>query len=446
MALSSLTPALIIKKKRDGKKLSREEIFDLIEGLSTQPEATVTDYQISAFLMAVYFSGMSLDETVALTEAMLKSGERYDLSQVPGFKVDKHSTGGIGDKVSLILAPLSAACGLKVPMMAGRGLGFSGGTLDKLESIEGFNVRLTRPQFEAMLERVGCAIIGQSEKIAPADKKLYAIRDVTATVECLPLITASILSKKLAEGTQALVLDVKVGSGAFMKTRKEARVLAKRLIQVAQKLKLPTRAVLTDMNQPLGYAVGNSLEVQESIEVLRNEKKDTTCSADLKELSIHLCAQMLVLSKQVKTLTEGRKLVHTKLSDGSAWKIFQQMVQSQGGNLKQILNPSLLPKAPHQVTWRAKRSGFISKIQTETIGLILIALGGGRKKATDRIDHSVGLVFHKKLGAKVQTGQPLVTVYAQKHTELEPLEKLFQQAIEITQERKPVPKLILEHV
>lgn len=437
-------PSLIIKKKRDGKKLSKEEISAFIAGLSDGSPTGVADYQAAAFLMAVYFSGMSLDETVALTEAMLKSGERYDLSKIPGFKVDKHSTGGVGDKVSLILAPLAAACGLKVPMMSGRGLGFSGGTLDKLESIQGFNVHLSREKFEKTLETIGCVMIGQSEKIAPADKKLYALRDVTGTVECTPLITASILSKKLAEGAEALVLDVKVGSGAFMKTRAEARKLAKTLTQVARKMKLPTRAILTNMNQPLGYAVGNALEVQECIEILRNEKKDDTSSADLKELTIQLCAHMLELGKVVRNMTEGRKLAHRKLMDESAWNIFQDLVRAQGGDVNQIIHPEKLPLAHRRVTWTAKKRGFINKMNTETIGLLLIELGGGRKKTSDQVDPGVGMVFHKKLGSQVRQGDPIATIYAQDKTDLGPLELQFHQAIEITKARKPVPKLIFE--
>jgi pyrimidine-nucleoside phosphorylase len=437
-------PSLVIKKKRDGKKLTKEEISAFIGGLADGASGTVADYQATAFLMAVYFTGMSLDETVALTEAMLRSGERYDLSKISGFKVDKHSTGGVGDKVSLILAPLAAACGLKVPMMSGRGLGFSGGTLDKLESIAGFDVHLSRDKFEKTLESIGCAMIGQSEKIAPADKKLYALRDVTATVECIPLIVASILSKKIAEGTEALILDVKVGSGAFMKTRVEARKLAKTLTQVASKLKLPTRAILTNMNQPLGYAVGNALEVQECIEILRNEKRDDTSSADLKELTIQLCAHMLELGKVVSNMTAGRKLAHSKLQDGSAWKIFQDLVRMQGGSVDQINHPEKLPLAPRRVTWTSKKRGFINKMNTENIGLLLIELGGGRRKASDQIDPSVGMVFHKKLGSRIQVGEPIATIYAQETMDLTEMEQQFHQSIEITKARKPVNQLIFE--
>jgi len=435
-------PVWTIEKKRDGRELTREEITNFVCGLLNGETA---EYQATAFLMAVYFKGMSLQETVYLTEAMLNSGERYDLSHITGPKVDKHSTGGVGDKVSLILAPLAAACGLKVPMMSGRGLGHSGGTLDKLESIAGFDVHLSRQRFEEVLTELGCAMIGQSEKIAPVDKKLYALRDVTGTVECIPLIVASILSKKLAEGTEALVLDVKVGSGAFMKTREQARKLAKTLIAVARKMNLPCRALLTDMNQPLGYAVGNALEVMESIQVLQNEKQADASSLDLKELSVQLCAHMLEIGKVTRNLAEGRTLARRKLSDGGAWKIFQQMVREQGGDVEQVLDPSKLPRAPKVISWAAKKRGFITKMDTETLGKILVELGGGRKKASDSVDPGVGLLFHKKLGARVQAGEPLVTVHASDQANLAELEERFLGAVTVSDVRKPVPKLIFEH-
>jgi pyrimidine-nucleoside phosphorylase len=439
------SPAWIIQKKRDGEELSSQEIREFIAGVTS---GEVADYQATAFLMATLFQGMTFAETAALTQAMLESGERYDLSQIKGAKVDKHSTGGVGDKVSLILAPLAAACGLKVPMMAGRGLGHSGGTLDKLESISGFDVRIPYARFVQMLSEIGCAIIGQSDKIAPADKKLYALRDVTATVECVPLIVASILSKKLAEGTDALVLDVKVGNGAFMKTRDQARKLSKALVQVARKMGLPCRALLTNMDQPLGYAAGNALEVAECIAVLRNEKNEELSSLDLKEVTIQLCAHMLVLGRVVKGLAEGRKLALKKLADGSAWNIFEAQVKAQGGDVRQVLDPSKLPQAPIQVEWKAKKRGYVARMDTEALGRILIELGGGRKKASDTVDPAVGLVFHRKLGSKVQAGDTIATVHApaafaakERMTEIE---TMFQNAVEIAAVRKPVPKLVLE--
>lgn len=441
-----LTPSLLIQKKRDGEELERDDIRDFIRGITS---GEVADYQATAFLMATYFNGMTLQETVALTEAMLESGERYALTRVKGPKVDKHSTGGVGDKVSLILAPLAAACGLKVPMMAGRGLGHTGGTLDKLESISGFDVHLSAARFEEILCQIGCAIIGQSDKIAPADKTLYSLRDVTATVDCIPLITASILSKKLAEGTDALVLDVKVGSGAFMETREEAKALSRTLIAVGKKLGLQIRVVLSAMNQPLGYAVGNAIEVQECIEILRGQvlptdAKNESGSGDLKELTIQLCAHMLELGGVVRTLPEGRKLAHAKLADGSAWRLFQEMVRLQGGALEPILDPTLLPRSSRVLHWKAKKRGYLSKMDTKNLGQILVEMGGGRKKASDSVDPSVGMVFHKKLGARVKAGDDLVTIYAPKHQDMEGLESLFHDSITITSTRKPIPKLILD--
>ncbi|MGK5082341.1 thymidine phosphorylase [Bdellovibrionota bacterium FG-1] len=439
-----LSPAWVIQKKRDGQELDPVEIQEFIHGVTT---GEIPDYQATAFLMAVFFKGMTAAETSALTQAMLKSGEHYSLSAVKGPKVDKHSTGGVGDKVSIILAPLAAACGIKVPMMAGRGLGHSGGTLDKMEAISGFEVQVPFPRFVEILQSVGCAIIGQSAKIAPADKKLYALRDVTATVECIPLIVASILSKKIAEGTDALILDVKVGNGAFMKTRDQARKLAQALTRCAKKLGLPCRAILTNMDQPLGRSVGNALEVAECIAVLRNEKYGQLCCSDLKELTIQLCAQMLVLGKVSKNIAEARKLTITRLADGSAWKCFEAMVKAQGGDLSQIQNPKLLPTAPLQLEWKAKKRGYISKMNTETIGRILIELGGGRKKATDHVDHAVGLVLSRKLGARVAIGDTIAIIHAPESISkdrLAEIETLFQSSIEITAVRKPVPKLIIE--
>ena len=449
-----LTPSLLIQKKRDGEELTRDEIRDFIRGITS---GEVADYQATAFLMATFFRGMTLSETVALTEAMLESGERYTLSKVKGPKVDKHSTGGVGDKVSLILAPLAAACGLKVPMMAGRGLGHTGGTLDKLESIPGFNVHVSASRFEEILSQVGCAIIGQSDKIAPADKKLYALRDVTATVDCIPLITASILSKKLAEGADALVLDVKVGSGAFMETREDAKALSRTLIAVGKKLGLKVRVVLSGMYQPLGYAAGNAIEVQECIEILRcidsagsksASSKSESGSGDLKELTIQLCAHMLELGGLVRSLAAGRKLAHSRLADGSAWRLFQEMVKLQGGSLESIHHPETLPRSTRVLHWRAEKRGYLSKIDTKAIGQILVEMGGGRKKASDSVDPSVGMVFHKKLGSRVKSGENLVTVYAPQNPtlaqEMDRLEALFQDSVEITGARKPVPKLILD--
>ncbi len=432
-----LTPAFIIQKKRDGLELSEAEIRYFISGVAHNE---IPDYQASALLMAIFFQGMTPQETTFLTQSMLASGEKYNFAHIPGPKADKHSTGGVGDKVSLILAPLAAACGLKVPMMSGRGLGHSGGTLDKLESMKGFRVHLSFEEMSQILSQVGCAMIGQSEKMVPADRKLYALRDVTGTVECIPLITASILSKKVAEGTDFLVLDVKVGSGAFMKSLSQAKALAKSLVQVSKKMGLPCRALLTNMDQPLGSAVGNSLEVQECISVLKNESHPDFSYADLKELTLQLCAQMLELSGIVKNSAQGRKLAYQKLHDGSAWKKFVELAHAQGGQI----DP--LPTAPLNTLWKAKKAGYITKIDTEMIGRILVELGGGRKKITDLVDPGVGLLFYNKLGAKVKPGEPLVSVYSRDDSDLTELEKKFDEAIVISKTRKPVPKLVLGEI
>jgi pyrimidine-nucleoside phosphorylase len=438
------SPAWIIQKKRDGKALSATEIREFIAGVSN---GSVADYQATAFLMAVFFQGMNIDETIALTQAMLESGERYHLSHISGPKSDKHSTGGVGDKVSLILAPLAAACGLKVPMMSGRGLGHSGGTLDKLESIEGFEVKLSSTQFQKVLSKVGCAMIGQSERMVPADRKLYSLRDVTATVECIPLIVASILSKKIAEGTDSLVLDVKVGNGAFMKTRAEGRKLAKTLVQVAKKMGLPARALLTDMSQPLGYSVGNAIELRESIEILRGERVGPELhSGDLRELTLQLCAHMLELAGVSRNLVAARKLAQTKLQDGSAYQVFTALVEAQGGDPAKL---DSIPLAPKKLIFRAKKRGFISSMDTEAIGRLLILLGGGRKKASDPIDHGVGMVFYKKLGSKVAMGEPLGEILMAESVDeakQNEIETKIQQCIEMSGTRKAGPKLILEQV
>ncbi|MBU6376421.1 MAG: thymidine phosphorylase [Bdellovibrionales bacterium] len=437
----SVNPVLIIEKKRDGHELSSEELRDFIKGIAA---GTIEDYQATAFLMATFFQGMTPAETVALTKAMLESGERIDLSSVAGTKVDKHSTGGVGDKVSLILAPLAAACGLIVPMMAGRGLGHSGGTLDKLESIEGFQVQISKQDYIRILKNAGCAIIGQTASIVPADKKLYSLRDVTGTVPCVPLICGSILSKKLAEGTNALLLDVKVGSGAFMKTLSEAKTLAKSLITVAKKMGLPARALITDMNQPLGYAVGNSLEVLECIEILRGSKPASSdlSSVDLRELTLTQCAHMLVLGKKAKNLKDGRILALKKLQDGTAWEKFRSMVSEQGGNLTWLDEPNLFPKAPIEVQWKSKKRGYLKSMDTEALGKILVDLGGGRKRAADPVDPAVGIWFHAKLGAKLTSGQTIATVFARDEKILHALEQRFQASLEISGTRPKLPPLV----
>ena len=439
-----MNPVEIILKKRNGQSLEASEIQWFIQGVIN---GTVTDYQAAAFLMAVYFQGLNVHETQTLTQEMLDSGTRYSLESIEGPKIDKHSTGGVGDKVSLILAPLGAACGLKVPMMSGRALGHTGGTLDKLESIPGFRHSLSRSEFETVLKKVGCAMIGQDESIAPADRKLYALRDVTGTVECLPLIVSSILSKKAAEGAEGLILDIKVGSGAFMKTKRDAKALGKSLVQVAKKLGLNAKAVITDMNQPLGYAVGNSVEVNEAIEILKNQRSSSFSSTDLKEVTIHLCSHMLILGKKVRTVNEGRKRALEKLQDGRAWEVFKQMVIAQGGDLQNLNQESGLPVAQKKIQWKSRRNGYLTKINTEAIGRLIVAMGGGRQKAEDQIDHSVGLLFHRKLGARLKPGDPIVTALVNPSTseeKLAELEQRFLDSVQIQSTRKNSPKLILE--
>jgi pyrimidine-nucleoside phosphorylase len=433
----------IIQKKRDSIPLSTADLERMVDGAV---DGSVPDYQITAFLMATFFKGMSFEETASFTKAMVESGERYDLSRIKGAKVDKHSTGGLGDKVSIILAPLAAACGLKVPMMAGRGLGHTGGTIDKLESIPGFRVVLGKDEFTRILQDVGCAIISQSSAIAPADRIFYALRDVTATIECIPLITASILSKKIAEGTNSLVMDIKVGNGAFLKKKTDALILARTMKAVAKRSNLELRATISNMDQPLGYAVGNALEIYECIEVLKNEDLNPygLGSTDLKELTIHLCAQMLEVGKVVKNLAEGRKLALKKLQDGSAWKKFLEMCKAQGGDPVALQEPWRFMKADRIVEIRCGKKGYITEMQSEAIGRLLIELGGGRNQVGEPIDHSVGFIFHKKLGSLVRAEDTLVTVFGNSKTSFVEIEKKIRSMIRISTTKKSAPALIIE--
>jgi pyrimidine-nucleoside phosphorylase len=443
MTTTSLSIPELIQKKRDKIPLTAAEIKQLVMGAATD---TVPDYQLSAFLMATFFTGMTADETAALTRAMIDSGEHYDLSKMKGAKVDKHSTGGIGDKVSIILAPLAAACGLKVPMMAGRGLGHTGGTIDKLEAIPGFKVVLPKEEFIRIVSDVGCAIISQSATLAPADRKFYALRDVTATIECIPLITSSILSKKIASGTEGLVMDIKVGNGAFLKKKTDAMLLAKTMRAVAKRSKIELRATLSNMDQPLGYAAGNALEIYECIEVLKNADLNPyrLNSLDLKELTLHLCAQMLEVGKVVKNISEGRKLAIAKLQDGSAWIKFKEMVTAQGGDVKTLDEPWRYLKADRVMEVKCKKKGYVTEMQTEHLGRLLIQLGGGRNKVGEKIDHSVGLFFHKKLGSLVRAEDTLVTVFMNAKTDFLAVEAQLHEYIKISTAKKPAPKLILE--
>ena len=400
----------LIRKKRDGGALSAPEIEYLVTGCTA---GSIPDYQIAAWLMAVVLRGMTREETAALTHAMLHSGEVLDLGLLPAKKVDKHSTGGVGDKTSLVLAPLVAAGGLYVPMISGRGLGHTGGTLDKLESIPGFRVGLAVPEFHRVLKACGCSMIGQTEKIAPADRKLYALRDVTGTVESPYLICASIMSKKLAEGTDALVLDVKTGSGAFMKKEVDAVFLAELMVETGERMGKRMVALITDMNQPLGRMVGNALEVQECIEVLHGGGPE-----DLRQLCLELAAWMFFLGGVSKTVAHGKQLSAQIIASGQAFERFRQMVEMQGGDIGAIDDPTLLPGTDHRVDVPSPRAGYVTAIQCEQVGTACVILGGGRERKEDSVDPAVGIVVHKKIGDKVSAGESLCTIHC--HSDQQP--------------------------
>jgi pyrimidine-nucleoside phosphorylase len=393
----------VIRKKRDGVELSRDEIEGLV---SAYTKGDIPDYQVSAWLMAVVLKGMTCPETAALTDAMLHSGDVLDLSSLPAKKVDKHSTGGVGDKTSLVLAPLAAAAGIAVPMISGRGLGHTGGTLDKLEAIPGFNVNLSVAEFRRVLEICGCAMIGQTAEIAPADRKLYALRDVTGTVESPYLICASIMSKKLAEGIDALVLDVKTGSGAFMKSEKDAALLAELMVETGERMGKKVVALITDMDQPLGNKIGNALEVIEVVEVLHGGGPE-----DLRELCLELAAWMLYLGGVSHTVAEGKQQSAKLISSGKALEKFRQMVELQGGDARAIDDAKRLPHALHTLQVSSAKAGYLASMQCEQIGIACVILGGGRERKEDSVDPAVGIVLHKKVGDRVAAGEPLATIY-----------------------------------
>ena len=393
----------LIRKKRDGGELSRAEI-DHIVGGNTSGE--IPDYQVSAWLMAALLRGLTRAETAALTDAMLHSGIVLDLSDLPGKKVDKHSTGGVGDKTSLVLAPVAAAGGLTVPMISGRGLGHTGGTLDKLESIPGFNVNLPEQRFREVLQACGCCMIGQTAEIAPADRKFYALRDVTGTVESPFLICASIMSKKLAEGIDALVLDVKTGSGAFMKKEEDAAFLAELMVETGERMGKKMTALITDMDQPLGLKIGNALEVMEILEVLRGEGP-----ADLWQLCIELASWMFYLGDRTSTVEEGKQLAEKLIRSGEALERFRKMVEMQGGDVKALDDPKRLPQAKSTMDVVSKASGYVVGIECEQVGTACVILGGGRERKEDSVDPAVGQVLHKKVGDQVAAGESLCTIH-----------------------------------
>jgi len=413
----------VIRTKRDGGELSRNEIESLVNAYT---RGDIPDYQVSAWLMAVVLRGMTRAETAALTDAMLRSGEVLDLSSIPAKKVDKHSTGGVGDKTSLVLAPVAAAAGVAVPMISGRGLGHTGGTLDKLESIPGFNVDLPVAQFRRVLETCGCAMIGQTAEIAPADRKLYALRDVTGTVESPYLICASIMSKKLAEGIDALVLDVKTGSGAFMKSDKDAAFLAELMVETGERMGKQMVALITDMDQPLGNMIGNALEVIEVVEVLRGEGPE-----DLRQLCLELGGWMLHLGGVSDSVAKGKEQSEKLIASGKALDKFRQMVELQGGDPQAVDDPEKLPLAQHTMTLSSPKSGYVVSMQCEQVGTACVILGGGRERKEDSVDPAVGIVLHKKVGDAVAAGEPLATIYYNAETRAGRARQLLEESYQI---------------
>lgn len=394
----------VIEKKRNGGRLTKEEITFFINGYT---EGSVPDYQVSAFLMAVYFKGMTAEEQAHLTMAMVESGDQIDLSAIEGIKVDKHSTGGVGDTTTLILVPLVAACGVPVAKMSGRGLGHTGGTLDKLEAIEGFHIELTKEEFVKQVNELKLAVIGQSGNLTPADQKIYALRDVTATVDSIPLIASSIMSKKIAAGADAIVLDVKSGEGAFMKTLEDSKALAESMVAIGHEVGRKTMAIISDMSQPLGNAIGNALEVVEAIETLKGEGPE-----DLTELCLVLGSQMLVVGGKADTLEEARTMLENVMKDGSALELFGELIEAQGGNKAIIHDTTLLPTTEFQIPVTASRSGYITEMEADDIGIAAMLLGAGRATKEDEIDLAVGIVLKKKIGDAVKEGEPIAIIHA----------------------------------
>jgi len=434
----SLAVAELIVRKREGERLGEQEIRDLVAGFM---DGSVADYQMSALAMAVYFQGMDFDETVAMTLAMRDSGKVVSLGQIDAPKVDKHSTGGVGDKVSICLAPIVAACGVAVPMMSGRGLGHTGGTLDKLEAIPGFRVDLSVREFRAQLRRIGCALIGQTGDLAPADKRLYALRDVTGTVESIPLITSSILSKKLAEGIDALVLDVKVGRGAFMKTEADARELARCLVRVGNLAGKRVSALLTDMNTPIGYTIGNALETTEALEILHGQVPD-----DLRELTYELAAEMLRVAGVVKTKSQALRRIEREVADGAALEKMREIVEAQGGDPRVVDAPDQLAVARHRTTITAATDGYLTDLEPLELGYASMGLGAGRNRAEDAVDPGAGIRLHVQLGDRVRKGDGLATLYTSERARLRVGTDRVTAAFRIGKRRPPVPDRLIETI
>lgn len=416
----------IIEKKRDGQPLSEEEIVYIVTNYTN---GMIPDYQMSALLMAIYFQGMTIEESSSLTTAMVESGDTVDLSAIDGIKVDKHSTGGVGDTTTLTLAPLVASVGVSVAKMSGRGLGHTGGTLDKLEAIDGFHIEISNNEFVNLVNKNHLAVIGQSAQLVPADKKIYSLRDVTATVNSIPLIASSIMSKKIASGADAIVLDVKTGAGAFMQEASEAEELAKTMVEIGKNVGRDTLAVISNMDQPLGYAVGNALEVQEAIATLKGQGPD-----DLTELTLVLGSQMVVLAKKANTMAEARTMLEENIKNGRAIDMLKTFIEAQGGNAKIVDDPSLLPKANFQLEVTSERSGYVTKLIADKVGKAVLLLGAGRQDKDSVIDLSVGAILHKKLGDSVTKGDTLFTIHSNLENNDEVVRMLLD-SIEIGQEK-----------
>ncbi len=424
----------LIKKKRDGISFSSDEINFLIDQFT---RGNIPDYQFSALLMAILLKGMNSSETAALTDSMLNSGKVINLSSLKGKKVDKHSTGGVGDKTSLIIAPIVASAGIYVPMISGRGLGHTGGTLDKLESIPGFRTDLSLSESMKILKKCGAVLIGQTKEIAPADKMIYALRDVTATVESIPLITASIMSKKLAEGIDGLVLDIKTGNGAFMKRNRDAGELANSLINTAKSFNKKVVAFITDMNQPLGNYIGNWLEVYESIQVLKGNVKN-----DLYMLSIRLAGAMIFLGKRAKSLRDGERIARQKVENGEAFRKFLEIVELQGGNITYINNPDKYKRPKYQKNILSTKSGFIKEMNTYQIGMASLELGSGRRTKEDKINHKAGIVLYKKIGDYLNKNDILCELHSDSNSKIKVAEQMIVESIKFSKTKPDVPKLI----
>lgn len=432
-----MNPVEIIAKKRDGQVLTREEINDFVQGFV---RGDVPDYQVAAWLMAVFLRGMSYEETADLTLAIVNSGDRLDLSDIAPFVVDKHSSGGVGDKTTLVVAPIVAACGLPVAKMSGRALGFTGGTLDKLESIPGFRADLTTEEFLAQVRQHGIVVAGQSKDLAPADGKLYALRDVTATVDSIPLIAASIMSKKIASGANGIVLDVKVGRGAFMETEERALELAKTMVRIGRSLGRRVTAVLSDMNQPLGLAVGNAVEVKEAIDTLNGRGP-----ADFLQHCLTVAGQMVLLAGRAKDDSEAQEVLLRQIRSGAGLAKLKEMVAAQGGNTAYVDEPERLPKAAIAQSFFAPQSGYIAAIDARTVGLTAALLGAGRQKKGDPVDYAVGIVFQHKVGDYVNVGEPLLTIHANSADKLREAQLRLRSAIRFS-DAPPAPYPLIHRI